>query len=94
MFASRKMVMAIIAMGLATLGFIATGFSSLLAGQYAIFVGTISGIAGLFMASNISSQFVEKKGIVDQHRATVEAQAATNQNITVPGQPVEQIPPG
>lgn len=81
---SRKLQVTFVAMGLATGGFMACGFLPLLGGQYALFVGTITGLAGLAIAGNVGSQFVNQKGITDQNVATVKAQAEAGQPVVQP----------
>lgn len=71
-------------LGLVTVGFIATAFSPVLAGQYTVFVGAISGLCGLFMASNVAAQQVERKGATAQATAVVHAQASAGQTVTHP----------
>ncbi len=68
---SRKLLVGLIGLGLITIGFLATALSPALAGQYTVFVGAISGMCGLFMVSNVGSQFVDRKGATEIHVAQV-----------------------
>ena len=81
---SRKLQVTFVSMGLVSAGFAACGFLPLLGGQFALFAGTISALAGLAIAGNVGSQFVNQKGVTDQNIATVKAQAEAGQRIVAP----------
>ncbi len=81
---SRKLQVTFVSMGIVTAGFFACGWLPLLGGQFPIFVGTITGLAGLAIAGNVGSQFVNQKGITEQNVATVKAQAESGQPIVAP----------
>lgn len=70
---SKKMLMTLVAMGLASIGFLLCAWAPILAGQYTVFVGTISGLLGLFLAGKVAAQHVDQRAATDQHAATVKA---------------------
>ena len=82
---SRKMIIALVGLGLVLVGYALTAFFPILASQFTVFVGAISGILALFMASNVSSQLVERKGATEVHVAKV------NAGLSI--EPVEQVKP-
>ncbi len=91
---SRKLLVTFVSMGIVTAGFFACGWLPLLGGQFPIFVGTITGLAGLAIAGNVGSQFVSQKGMTDQNIATVQAQSEAGQPVVAPPQqgPAPTVP--
>ncbi len=70
---SKKLMTALIGMGLVTIGFVVCALLPAAGSQYPVFVGAIGGLVGLFAASNVSSQLVERKGVTEVSVAQVEA---------------------
>ncbi len=70
---SRKLLMSLIGMALVTIGFAVCGFLPAAGGQYPVFVGAVGGLVGLFAASNVGSQLIERKGVTEVSVAQVEA---------------------
>lgn len=56
-----KFIMALIAMGICAVGFVATAPYPVLSGAYPVLVGAINGLAALYMGGNAASQYVAAK---------------------------------
>ncbi len=69
---STKFLAVCIGLGLILLGYLLTGLMPLLASQFTIYCGAISGLVMLFVTGNIGAQFVAAKAQTDQHRDAVE----------------------
>jgi len=60
-FASRKLFVTLVAMVLVTAVAVASGWLPAIEGIYAIFVGAVTGIAGLYVTGNVGQKWVDKK---------------------------------
>lgn len=60
-FKSRKFIMVILTMGFVLVGAIIAMFSAGFAGNYPTYVGGILGGAGLYLAGNVSNDFLASK---------------------------------
>ncbi len=69
---SKKLLTILICLGLIMVGYLLTGLMPLLAGQFTVFCGAISGLAALQLAGNVGAQVVAAKEATDMHKASVE----------------------
>jgi hypothetical protein len=60
-FSSRKLFVTLVAMLLVTSVAVIAGYWPAIEGVYAIFVGAVTGIAGLYVTGNVGQRWVEGK---------------------------------
>ena len=71
-----KMLVTLIGLGLAFIGYILIAIIPIVGPFYSTLVGTIMGLVGLFLTGHVAAQRVQAKQDTDMHIATVNASGA------------------
>ncbi len=84
---SKKLQVVVGGLALTLVGYVLTGLLPLLAGQFTVYCGAISGLVAVYCVGNVGAQVVAAKAQTDQHRDAVE-------NGVLPPPPPEAPPEG